>query len=629
MAQNAKMAFLGFGTLSQTTQNFLEEVAKGFGGFEVAGCFDDLRKAAAAITEVVDRKVVTVPNTILYVHESVDPANVAAAMNLVNVGVGVQAGWISWDEYFDGDKDAAANWLGHNKFPEKVDPLDLLLFGKDGAAAPSDPLDALLAAAPAAAAPEPAAPPAAEPAAPVPAEPAPAPAVTEDAPIAAAAEETPAAASRYSLPSATAPAPRNPLIPGGGATAAKQGEDAAFLAPGPELDAASGPTQARTNESLPTQDLAPREAVVEFRLPAAVALPTVALPAADTTPGPAPVTTQWDSLISAEPTAIKDAAPFPDRLKTATKGVGVFWTGSAGGSGKTTLSWTSANTLAAAYRAAGKDTPVYLVETDFGNPKFENRMPMGASNTAMAYVKYLNWLQENEGVAETSYVNKVEAKAIEEATWVDPTTGLRVIAAPYDTRTSTSAKIQEAILKLSRKLLSEDCVVFFDSGTVGRVDDKMLDCELAHLSTHVLIATRAGERDDSGKWVHAQVDDMRRMAMTMSSSTAKGGWGLDRSKIQAFFNKTDYDSYEERRFSADPIKVCGYQPYAAPLEGKWIGDIQNDESVDRAVAQLGRALYEVTSIPELQTFSEAPEPELASAEPAKKPSRSLFGRKKG
>lgn len=628
MARNAKMAFLGFGTLSKATQDFLQEVASGIGNFEVAGCFTDLRQAAATITEVVDRKVVTVENTVLYVHEDVDAAISKAAENLIKVGVSVQAGWISWDEYFDGDKQAAMQWLGTNSFPAKVDPLDQLLFGGEGEAPasapePADPLSELLStpAAPTApVAPAPAA------AAQTPAPEAPAPAAAPSPVAAPAPSPAPAAAAaeapRYSLPSATAPSPRNPLIPGG-SSSTKQGEGASFLAPGPELDA-SGPNQAISTESTP-EAKAPREAVAEFRLPAAVPLPALATTSAsDPDPKGTAKDPSWDSLIATEPTTIKAAATFPERLKTPCKGTGIFWTGSAGGSGKTTISWTSANTLAVAYRAAGNNTPVYLVETDFGNPKFENRMPMGASNTSIAYVKYLSWLEKNQSVADEAYIAKVEAKAIEESTWTDPTTGLRVIAAPYDTRVSTSAEIQAAILKLSQKLLAEDCVVFFDSGTVGRVDDKMLDRELAHLSAHVLIATRAGERDDQGKWVNAQVDDMRRMAMTMSTSVGKGGWGLDRAKIQAFFNKTDYDSYEERRFSADPIRVCGYLPYASSLEGKWIGDIANDPSVQQAVSQLATAVHEVAKFPELEALM-APAPEPVTAAPAEK--RRLFRRK--
>lgn len=641
MAQNAKMAFLGFGTLSQSTLNFIEEVAKGFGGFEVAGCFDDIRQAAQSVVTVVDRKVTPVPGSILYIHESVDADSVQAAKNLEKVGVGLQPGWISWDDDFVGDNEAAVQWLGRNSFPAKIDPIDLLLFGDPAKAAPAtaaepqvapDPLAALLAEAPAptpapvveaAAAPAVAAEPSPAPApivAPAPAAPAPAPEAAAPAP---APEAAPQPVSFMVPPAAPASSSRpNPLIPGGIQPIAKQGEGAAFLAPGPELAQASGPTQANTTPQPQAEVLQSREAVAEFRLPPAMSLPQPA-------PAPAAPTQKWEDVIGSDKAApIQEASPFPERLKFATKGMGVFWTGSAGGSGKTTISWTSANTLAAAYKSSGKTTPVYLVETDFGNPKLENRMPMGPSNTAIAYIKYLNWLEENRGVADASHIARVEAKAIEEATWTDPVTGLRVIAAPYDTRTSTSSKIQDAILKLSRKLLSEDSVVFFDSGTVGRVDDKMLDAELAHLSTHVLIATRAGERDDEGKWVHAQVDDMRRMAMTMSSSTDKGGWGLDRNKIQAFFNKTDFDSYEERRYSAEPVKVCGYLPYAPSLEGTWIGDITNDPAVDRAVTQLARALYEVAKIPELETFASAPEPELVTAEPAKK-TRTLFGRKKG
>jgi len=626
MAQNPKMAFLGFEPLSVESLKFLQETVKPMGDFEVAGCFDDLRQAASAITAVVDRKVVAVPNTTLFVHEDVDAGTVAAAKNLAQVGVAVQVGWINWDSYFDGDKEVVVNWLGHNKLPIP-DPLGALLYGGSAAPAASDPLSDLLSAQPVSepaatetSAPEAAAAPEAPAPAPAPAAvaaptPAPAPAPAP-APVAA---ETP----KYSLPSATAPGARNPLIPG--APAQAKGEGASFLAPGPEL-VASGPEQPITAESAP-QAVTRREAVAEFRLPAAVALPSSDMaPAVEPVTSPAAQDPSWDTLVATEPSAIKAAKSFPERLKFVPKGTGIFWTGSAGGSGKTTISWTSANTLAAAYRRAGNATPVYLIETDFGNPKFENRMAMTPANTSIAYAKYLDWLEQNVGTAKPDYIAQMEAKAIEASTWTDPATGLRVIAAPYDTRTSTSAKIQDAILKLSQMLLTEECVVFFDSGTVGRVDDKMLDRELAELSAHVLIATRAGERDDQGKWVNAQVEDMRRMAMTMSTSSNKGGWGLDRAKIKAFFNKTDYDSYEERRFSADPISVCGYLPYAASLEGKWIGDLITDPAVVAAVGQLATALHEVTKFPELEALK-AQEPEPAPAAPAEK-SRRLFGRKR-
>jgi Mrp family chromosome partitioning ATPase len=648
MAQNAKMAFLGFGTLSQATQNFIEEVAKGFGGIEVAGCFDDLRQAAAAITEVVDRSVVAVPNTVLYVHQSVDSATAAAAMNLVNVGVAVQTGWIDWDDFFDGNKDAALQWLGRNSFPPKPDPLDLLLYGAAAPAAATDPLADLLASAPATpATPEPSAEPNAVEPAPIAetaaiaaVEPAPAATVAfampEPAeeipapkePAAPAAEAAPVAT--FHMPPAAAPGRPNPLIPGATATSAKQGDGAAFLAPGPELAQASGPTQAAT---FTIQSVAPREpraAVAEFQLPPSVPLPApVQLPI--------PSTQKWDDVVDPSRASIQEPAPFPARLKLAGRGtqapvhpqVGTafLWTGSCGGSGKTTISWTSANTLAAMFKRSGRATPVYLVETDFGNPKLENRLKIPASNTAIAYLKYLAWLDENADVQGADYIAQVEAKAIEQATWTDPATGLKVIAAPYDTRIATSDTVQEAILQLARKILSEEAIVFFDSGTVGRVDDKALDRELGHLSNYVIIATHAGKRDETGKWVNGSIDDMRRMGTTMSTSVEKGGWGLDRNKVHAFFNRTDFDSFEERRYSAEPFKVSGYVPYEPSLEGKWIGDLQNDPAVDRAVTQIAKAVYDIEKIPELAAFAAAPEPELVDAAPAKK--TRIFGRKKG
>jgi Mrp family chromosome partitioning ATPase len=642
MAQNAKMAFLGFGTLSQTTQNFIEEVAKGFGGFEVAGCFDDLRQAAAAITEVVDRTVVAVPNTVLYVHDSVDSATAAAAMNLVNVGVAVQTGWIDWDDFFDGDKDAALQWLGRNSFPPKPDPLDLLLYGT--AAPAADPLADLLAATPAPAEPsaEPAPAAAAEPApiaetvALAAVEPAPAPAVSfampepaEEAPApkepaAPVAEAAPPVAT-FSMPPAAATARPNPLIPGAAATSGKQGDGAAFLAPGPELAQASGPTQAATFSIQSVAPREPRAAVAEFQLP-----PSVPLPAPVQLPTPS--SQKWDEVVDPSKATIQEPAPFPARLKLAGRGaqaplhpqVGTafLWTGSCGGSGKTTISWTSANTLAAMFKRSGRATPVYLVETDFGNPKLENRLKIPASNTAIAYLKYLTWLEENAGVQGEDYIAQVEAKAIEQATWTDPVTGLKVIAAPYDTRISTSDAVQDAILRLARKILSEDAIVFFDSGTVGRVDDKALDRELGHLSNYVIIATHAGKRDESGKWVNGSIDDMRRMGTTMSTSVEKGGWGLDRNKVHAFFNRTDFDSFEERRYSAEPFKVSGYVPYEPSLEGKWIGDLQDDPAVDRAVTQIAKAVYDIEKIPELAAFAAAPEPELVAVHQPRRPASS-------
>jgi hypothetical protein len=641
MAQNAKMAFLGFGTLSQTTQNFIEEVAKGFGGFEVAGCFDDLRQAAAAITEVVDRSVVAVPSTVLYVHHSVNSATTAAAMNLVNVGVAVQAGWIDWDDFFDGNKDAAIQWLGRNSFPEKPDPLDLLLYG---AAAPAtDPLADLLAATSATPEPTVAAPaepaPIAETAATAAVEPAPAaeatfampePAAEIPAPKESAAPTAEAAPTvAFHMPPAAAPARPNPLIPGASTASAKQGDGASFLAPGPELAQASGPTQAATFTIQSVAPQEPRAAVAEFQLPPSVQLPA---PVQMSTPS----SSKWEDLVDPSSATIQEPAPFPARLKQTVQSVqgprhphvgkAFLWTGSCGGSGKTTISWTSANTLAAMFKRSGRDTPVYLVETDFGNPKLENRLKIPASNTAIAYLKFLAWHEENKDVQSEEYIAQIEAKAIEQATWTDPVTGLKVIAAPYDTRVATSDTVQEAILQLARKILSEDSMVFFDSGTVGRVDDKALDRELGHLSNYVIIATHAGKRDESGKWVNGSIDDMRRMGTTMSTSLEKGGWGLDRSKVHAFFNRTDFDSFEERRYSADPFKVSGYIPYEPSLEGKWIGDLQSDAAVDRAVTQIAKAIYDIEKIPELAAFATAPEPELVAAEPVKK-SR-LFARKR-
>lgn len=308
----------------------------------------------------------------------------------------------------------------------------------------------------------------------------------------------------------------------------------------------------------------------------------------------------------------------------------IFCTGTHGGSGKTTFCYLMAHTTAQAFKRAGNETPVYQVESDFGNPKWENRLQLKTENTSYAYVQYMDWLELNKGVASEAHIRKVEQEAIDRATWTDPKSGLRIIAAPYDTRQGSSTKIQTAIVRLVRVLQSQGAYVFIDSGTAGRREDKIADRELAGMADHVFVATRAGERDANGSWRGSYLADFERMARTFTSPPDKNGWGLDKGKVMAFFNETSQDSYFERCNDAFGIQVIGHMDYVPSFKGSWIGDKQEDPAFLTAVVQTGRALEVMLGLPELATFKNASPPPVATAgdgDQAGKPKRRFRSRR--
>ena len=656
--KQGKIAFLGVGNIPARREvEAIEAAAAAVPGFAFkvmgSGAFSDLREAAAAVTTVTGREV-NGTGGLLYVSKNEPEAIRVAAARLQRVGVNVQLDWIDFDPDFIEDMEAITGWLARNEWPE-FDPLAALLFSDDDAAATvstpqtePDPLDGVLgleepaATIPAATetapatdpqtAPDAQAPaPATQESAPTPAQAAPkpapapeldlrasaprvaeaaaqdhlAPAVTFQLPTPAPVSDTgnvepqvsfPAvpkelavpkldSASGFRLPPATAvsdaatPKP-NPLLPGSPLPPPTNvgGSESDFLAAGPESHLASGPSQAPSPS-------------------------TVAAAAAQRAQNRASAADQG----SATPAKTWNVSGWED-APDQSDGKAIFFTGTHGGSGKTTMAFLSAHTLAESFKRAGRANPVYLLEADAGNSKLENRLQLRAEKTSLAYVQYLDWLDENKGVADEAYIRQVEQEAIERATFVDLKTGLRIIAAPFDTRKSTPAKIQRAIVLLAKSLLASGAYVCIDSGTAGRKDDKAIDRDLADLADHIFIATSAGERNDQGVWVDGHLADMQRMVTTFTSSTEAGGWGLDKNKVTTFFNQTTADSYYERCNDTPGVTVSGYLPFQTAFKDGWIGDYHGHPAFLTAVIYAGKALSKMTGLQELAVFNDRTPP---------------------
>lgn len=605
MSQQGRIAFLGFPDLTTDALTAIETAANSSAGqpaWKVTGSFADLREAAAAITTIREREVIG-EGSMLYIADGQPDSICQTAARLEAVGVMVCPRWAPFDDFWVDVDSAVKGWLGGKPWPEKPSPLDALLFGKTPGAAresaapapAADPLGALLEA-PAPASPPPVAAPIVEPTPAVPA-----PAQPEQV---APAEASSAAPTPQEEPAAAQVQPVE--------TMANVEPDQKFPEPPEEIRLV-----------LPSDTITPVAAAAESApnpLLAGALPPMTAVPAQESpaflAPGPdAPASGPTQTLPEAQPTVPADTEQHD--------GCAFFYTGTHGGSGKTTLCYIGAHTTAQAFKEAGRKTPVYLLEGDFGNPKLEQRLHLKAENTSIAYVRYLEWLSKNELVAEPSHLARMRAEAIQRATWTDPTTGLHVIAAPFDTRKGSSDHIQTAIIELARYLLNQGAFVFIDSGTAGKVDDKPADRELARMASHIFVATSAGERNAEGEWQDGHLADMTRMTTTFSSSETHGGWGLDRTKITTFFNKTSLASYEERRFDTGQIAVSGHLPYTATFEDAWIGNKQQSGAFLRAVIHTGRALASITGLEELKVLEAVPVPEIegetkAPAEPRKR-----------
>lgn len=275
-----------------------------------------------------------------------------------------------------------------------------------------------------------------------------------------------------------------------------------------------------------------------------------------------------------------------------TAGATTFYiTGSHGGSGKTTVSWTAANTVAQALRRAGDERPVFLVEADYRNSKLAQRLNLPQGKDSGRYAQFLDTLQTNRTHLKMAQqrISDMQLEVIQDCIHIEPESGLHVVACPYSIVSRQPRTLKYAIQRIVEYAESLGGYVFIDADTL--TSDDLLDRNLASKAHHVVLVTDV-----------SHIDDMRRAAHTLTTSPAANGIGVDRKRISVFFNRTTYDRYNERKDEALPYSVDGFLPRIEQLEEHWVGDVDGSQEFTKAVIHIAKFITGIEPIDELEPW---------------------------
>jgi len=263
------------------------------------------------------------------------------------------------------------------------------------------------------------------------------------------------------------------------------------------------------------------------------------------------------------------------------KGVSVLVTGSHGGSGKTTIAF-----LMPYVMAYLQHKPVYLIEADYSNPKLQQRMSLRADQTTAEFADFVKSLSNGGAASLTPDQVREQTRAvIDRISYVEPTTGMRIITCPYDTTSRDTDDLRDAIQKLVNVLVAnEDCYVFLDGQTFSK--DDILDATLAATADAVVLVGNARHVDDAKSFRHM-----------LTTPKDNGGADVSVDRISIFLNETSHKRGIELLDEFLPVPVIGHLPGIRALSDSsdderaaWVGDVLRDEDLSDAVTYIARAL---------------------------------------
>lgn len=219
-------------------------------------------------------------------------------------------------------------------------------------------------------------------------------------------------------------------------------------------------------------------------------------------------------------------------------------TGTHGGAGKTTWSWLFAESICHMVRMAEEDDKadpnVWYIETDYANPKLQERFGL---STSMGDV--VDFIMENH---DRRVISQSEIRsAIESIVKVDEATGMRVLTCPYDIKSVKSADVLKFVMKKAVMLANESggyVVIDSHNFTVDQFDD--IDTEIAQkLSNYVIIVSEPHN-----------VNELHR---TIGVVKGDSGSPIRRSQktIKVFLNKAGADQEEDIGRQIAPVEVKG------------------------------------------------------------------------
>lgn len=271
----------------------------------------------------------------------------------------------------------------------------------------------------------------------------------------------------------------------------------------------------------------------------------------------------------------------------------IFWvTGTAGGSGKTTLSYLIGNVLASAMRRAGRleERPVYVIEADYDNSKWASRIGIPDGQDLSHYVQALKSILSNQRISRQEDFTRMMDRAIANSTY-ELESGLRVIACPHRLDAREIPETADAIGKIIHFLTATrrdvHPIVIVD-GSVPRPTDPV-SVGLARLAHSVIVTSSRGNGAD----IHRSLDTLTK------------GMSVDTGRISLFFMKCSQSQFARYRDNFHPYHAVGFLPTIAELEdqsgehGAWVGNLRSGEVLQRTLLNVAQAVESFCHFDEL------------------------------
>lgn len=262
------------------------------------------------------------------------------------------------------------------------------------------------------------------------------------------------------------------------------------------------------------------------------------------------------------------AASSIEQITGRTNAKVVMITGASGGVGKTTLSWHMANILSAVHNSARKrsrngdeEPTVWLVESDYQNPKFEERLKEHISDHATVGTSEVVLARE-VSQRNPAHAEQIMASAIEQSAITIPNTGLKVIPSTYDTTVRNPRMVSIAISNIVKYIARKGDIVFVDAPTISSNDDN-LNMKLMQAATSIILV---GNPADG-------IGDIHRSAKAITAPMGAGGNGVNPVNLRVFLNKTSLEEYEDiiDEGLLGSFEPCGHLNTYAEWVNNWAG----------------------------------------------------------
>lgn len=301
----------------------------------------------------------------------------------------------------------------------------------------------------------------------------------------------------------------------------------------------------------------------------------------------------------------------------------VFVTGTSGGVGKTTISYSLATFTAKAMKylrntgknIEGSDRNVYLIEIDWSNSKLQNLL-----DSSNSLVTVIEAVKRNNKLKKSSLDTLILQSTSRQAS------GLHIIPAPHDDNYTSEnfGQMLTALMNVLTYLMQQEegSIIFLDSGNLEPVaKDKVARSIFAAFSPEVVLVTRLDAVSMVVKAKETLTTASEGKKVVGGKVVGVKGYGVPKEKINVIINRVPKDvdrnilkqMADEFRYTS-PLPVGGFIPEMSSLRIAFVNQISESESqeIERLI---GKFLAQNLGFPEFAPFVFAPEQKRNTPKP--------------